>query len=802
MVWANLIVLGLGGLLLTIPIVLHFLMQPKPVVLTFPALQFVRQRQLANRSRMRLRHVLLLLLRCLLILILAAALAGPSVASRVYGDWLTLAAVSASALIISMILAAAFWTRSRRNWTLVALLSLLLCGHLLYAGWSLWKLVQNESAQLIGDSQAPISALIVIDTSCRMSFQEENSTRIDRAKDTANWLTEQFPSDSQICVMATDGEAPFFSVDAGAARNRIQNLQTTFVPFDLPRAIEAGLKLLDDAIHERHEIYVITDGSRRSWLTQGAVSLIKKLEARPATQLFVVDLGHDHPQNFSLAPIRLSAATISQGGEMTIDTAVQRSGDAAQRNIRLMIEKPDPTGTLPVVRDRRVIVPDKFWERSQSVDIRENFTAPVRFRFSEQLPLGVHHGRVEIVGNDALPVDDVRFFTIEVRTEWNVLIVHPSDVSPTNLVEVLGGGIDTGRSRYDVKIIAQRDLAGENLNIFDAVFLMNPEDAISTTLWTTLADYVKAGGGLGIFLGHKAAAGGGGPGESFQVPVAEQLLGGRLTRQWFRPDDPDVEPLYFSPDSLAHEIFAPFRSWETAVPWNRFPVYVYWGFQPDEQLEQGSVHVLLRYGNGHPALVLRTIGDGRVLLMTTPITEVDQPEGRVSWNKLFIGYPIAAYLLVREAANYLSRSQVDSLNVDVGQTAILHNDPSEFPDSYRIFTPRTDQAPAQISPIDGKIRYRFTETPGNYRLKGQMDEIVLRGFSANLAADETDLTRITPSELDQILGAESYQLATERTEIQRQQGTTRRGQEFYPVLLLLLAVILGVEYLMSNRFYS
>ena len=93
MVWANPFVLGLGGALLTLPIILHFMMQPKPKIIEFPALKFVKRRQFTNTNSTRLRHVLLLLLRCLLILLMGAALAGPSVASRAFGQWLIVAAV-------------------------------------------------------------------------------------------------------------------------------------------------------------------------------------------------------------------------------------------------------------------------------------------------------------------------------------------------------------------------------------------------------------------------------------------------------------------------------------------------------------------------------------------------------------------------------------------------------------------------------------------------------------------------------------------------------------------------------------
>ena len=79
---------------------------------------------------------------------------------------------------------------------------------------------------------------------------------------------------------------------------------------------------------------------------------------------------------------------------------------------------------------------------------------------------------------------------------------------------------------------------------------------------------------------------------------------------------------------------------------------------------------------------------------------------------------------------------------------------------------------------------------------------VLRGFSSNVPPAMTDLARITPADLDTFLGAERYQLAAQESEIQRQQGTTRRGREFYPLIVLIMLVTLAVEHLMSNRFYQ
>ena len=188
--------------------------------------------------------------------------------------------------------------------------------------------------------------------------------------------------------------------------------------------------------------------------------------------------------------------------------------------------------------------------------------------------------------------------------------------------------------------------------------------------------------------------------------------------------------------------------------------------------------------------------------MTTPITEYGFVDGRPSWNSLLSGNPVPAFLLLDGIASYLVQGDAESLNVRTGQTATLNNDLREFPETYQAFSPQEEKPTTMVNMVDGKVRFRFIDFPGHYRLKGVLDEqVVLRGFSANIGQAVTDLSRIEPDELDSFLGAERYQLAKQKDEIQRQQGTTRRGQEFYPLVMLMMLVVMAVEYLMSNRFY-
>ncbi len=791
MIWANALILGLGGLLLTVPVILHFIMQPKPKELPFPALRFVKQLQAKNRSSMRLRHWLLLLLRILMIALVALAMAGPSVASAEFGDWLTLGGIGFSGLIVGLMLAAALWAARSRNWLLIGILGAIFLGHLVYGGISTSGLLRPDGGSLIGDSQAPVAALVVIDTSPRMMYTFENQTRLDEAKKMAGWLIGQFPADSQVCVMPTAGDRAFFSVDVGAARKRAETLEIGFNSGTIPDALASGLRLLEKAAQERKEVYVISDMTTRSWNTETSDGIGLLMERNPGINIFVIDVGVEQPANFSLGTAGLSGTLLTPGSSLEINTTLSRLGGAGQRTVRLKIEQPDKT--RPVIRDGRIVTPDKFWEQTQSIDVRENDSANVKFSFNEQLPVGYYHGTIAVDDKDALELDNIRNFTVHVTRPWKTLIVYGRNVDADSFVSLIA----PGSSMFDCTIQSQRAMDGD-LNSYRLVCLLNPRP-ISNATWVALEKYVASGGGLAIFAGNNAAAGANAD-SAFATDAATKVMGGALTSQWNRDID---NPFLFSPNSMAHDLFEPFREKATAIPWDANPVFKFWGFKLDERGNEFPTQVLMNYSNGQPALIERQIGYGRTIVMTTPLPETRRPSnGRKPWNDFFNPvrqdwWPV--WLVVHQMARYLVNNNAETLNVQVGQPATLKNDHDEDPPRYNMFAPDTGEQPETVSATDKRIRYKFTNMPGQYRLKQGLH---VRGFSVNLEPVDTQLDRIITEQLDQLLGADRYQVARDQDEIQRQQGTTRRGREFYPLLILMMVVILAVEFLMSNRFYQ
>ena len=65
----------------------------------------------------------------------------------------------------------------------------------------------------------------------------------------------------------------------------------------------------------------------------------------------------------------------------------------------------------------------------------------------------------------------------------------------------------------------------------------------------------------------------------------------------------------------------------------------------------------------------------------------------------------------------------------------------------------------------------------------------------------SDLTAIDAAELESVFGEGGIQIARNEDEIDTQIRKTRIGYEVFPLLMVILAVITGLEHVISNRFY-
>ena len=149
-----------------------------------------------------------------------------------------------------------------------------------------------------------------------------------------------------------------------------------------------------------------------------------------------------------------------------------------------------------------------------------------------------------------------------------------------------------------------------------------------------------------------------------------------------------------------------------------------------------DLSVLLRGGQGHPLVIEKTLGKGRVLMQAFPL------DGK--WSNL---PSMQAYVaMVYEWLWYLTEPSQSPLNLSSGGAYdYLLPERSEI-EQVTMTSPGGESDPLTITTAaDGTRRIRVTETqvPGDYRLEFSCDgkPVDEKGFRVERSRSESDLTR-------------------------------------------------------------
>ncbi len=700
-----------GAALVAVPIVLHLIMRRETQKLVFPALRFVQQRRNLNQHRLQLRHWLLLALRCAVIALLALALARP-----------TLRGSGAS-----------------------------------------------------GKEDAPVAAAFVFDNSLRMQYEKSNESRLDQAKELAEWLLAQIPSSNPITVVDRAGSQRGQDIDRSAAELRVERLTPSADVRPMADALRDATRWLEDKRDYRGEIYVFTDLSTEAWGDDTRSQLASQLDALPGTNVYLIDVGVERPHNVGLGELRLSGERLAPGGVLRLDTDVTTLGTAPskatnsqERIVELYVTN---TANTPEKRGQQIVT------------LSEGQTSPIEFSLAG-LGLGVHQGFVRISAGDPLPSDDVRYFTVDVQPSTKVLLLGENEKSTLFLREALAPSSVTGnvQTRFQCDVATFTGLESRPLTDYAAICVVDPPP-LPAASWQALVDFAQQGGGVGVFLGRNARR------DPMNEAGAQALLPAKL--RWQSRDT-----TYLRPVANEHPALGELRDLAD-VPWSEFPVFKYWELEPSE----ATVNVVASFANGKPALVEWQTGVGRVLMLTTPVSDAafDDP-----WNLLPTGndpWPFLA--LANSIVDYLTASSDTRLNYFAGQTVVLPIAPEEKITNYVLQMPDGSALRQPITPGQTDISIASTELLGNYRLRAGGNQSAFdRGFSVNMPADLSQLVRVDATELIESLGESRARIARTRDEIEVRVGLARTGQELFPVLILILALILAAEGLLANRFYS
>jgi uncharacterized membrane protein len=792
-----------------IPIVLHLMMRAKPKKLLFPALRLIQKCRRQNVRRIRLRHLWLLLLRVFVLAILVAALMRPSLPAAQYGlnfkESLTLGIILAAA-VAAYFLIMARWRKqgvanhviaSRRTSLrgILGVVGLLLC--LLLIGWPYQQRVAAAITAPLPEvsPDLPVAAVFLFDTSQSMEYRQEGRTRLDEVKVLANEHLSTLPRQSRIAVADSSGTLPvLFQADVAGAQKRIESLETSpkFVP--LNDRLRAALRLQEDDRKRTmsaagqdatglatdrliREVYIFTDLSRSAWTEATGKLLREELERLPWASVYLIDVGVDEPRSIALTGLKLSDEEVSSDGEFVIEATVVSQGfDGQEVTVEFYTHG---LNSEPV-------------ERGQSTVVLKNGSGqPLQFA-AEVTNEKILLGEMRLVTSDPLAIDNQLRFTIGTRPPLRVLLIAPARNAGAQGVED-GPAFELFNlltaSGVDVKFLPAHKLDSAELTATDIVVLVNVP-APSERTWKQLHQFVSAGGGLIGFLGSAAFDGGRGiQVGAWTTPEALAVLPGKL----------DVVRLFRNPCGLdvkdtGNPLLAEFNVQGVAADVAQIPVWKCWHVEPAD-----DARVMVRFTDDRstPAVVERAIGRGRAALFTTAGNlEFDE---RKQWNRLPGEWPF--FVLVNRLALFITGRTDAKFNFSANDAIVLENNGERPIRDYLLRKPAGAQLPGSVAADSDSIWIEDANELGHYLIKPRGDGRPI-SFSVNHDSGESNFSRVTPTDLDNLLGEGRYSVARDVESLTRSVTAGRLGVEVFPLILGIVLILFCLELLSANQFYE
>jgi hypothetical protein len=260
------------------------------------------------------------------------------------------------------------------------------------------------------------------------------------------------------------------------------------------------------------------------------------------------------------------------------------------------------------------------------------------------------------------------------------------------------------------------------------------------------------------------------------------------------------EITYFSPQRFDHPALKELADYAADIPWPIYPVLQFWEFSDELAAD---TRVIARFHNNQPALLARLASSGRVLTMTTPLSDPREPMGREPWNLLPTGpEPWPFVLLSGNLFGFLTQESNQRTMFQAGETISVPLAPRQQVSSFILQQPDGHSLRQTLPPGQNAIRISTAETLGNYRLAaGGKLHLLDHGFSINTSAKSSLLTRVEPAQLTTALTSERVHFSHTITDVQQEIDMGRSGQDLFPWAIFLVALVWGTEHLLANRFY-
>jgi hypothetical protein len=767
--------LFLWGLSLgAVPIIIHLLQRRRYRVRRWAAMEFLQLSVRNTARRLRLEQILLLVLRALILMLAALALARP------VANTAALPLLSRNAHVHATLLLDNSYSMGYRPPT-----------------------TDGRRPAVEGDGGR--SAVAGGRSAASRRPASEAGTNFERARQRALELIRDGlrQGDSVSVILAGDPpqaliRRPTFDL-AGAAR-QIRAAPLSDTGTDFAKAARLCLETLKDAPHPNREVYLITDNQARGW-TNGQTERLTALpaasravwrELASRARLNVVAVGEPAPQNVAVLGVGPTHGLVTTRDPTLMEARIANYGDRPQ------------TGLLAT------LVVDGRAGASTRVDLPAHGEATVRFTQLFPVP-GVHSGSVRVTP-DRLPRDDEAFFRLPVRDRLRILCLNgrpsaePQRDAAFYLTYALSPAIDGApQGIIQPTVLSGNSFAGADLRAYDVVILADV-GALGAADTRALEHFVQDGGGALIFLGDSTDR------AYYNRLHAERpsLLPARLESSRSAAGAPPS----LDAASIDHPALARFKNaGDIDLGTAEFEHYFALALQDSDR----TVHVMCRFTNGLPAIVEKSYGQGKVVLVAS--------SSGVEGNNL--PYKPAYLPLLHQMVAYLAQGPDGAKNLTVGDRLIKTLDVADraaITDArFRLTEPDGDTTtlrPVALDPGRGPvIRFDRTRRAGLYQLSALRSPLSVKAgptltesrepraessltdvFAVNLPAGEGDLRPLSHGQLARLLPDVRFAWVDPNQPLAAALRQARLGVELWRPLVIAIMLLMLLESFLAQRF--
>ncbi len=717
-----------------IPIVIHLLTRKRPKRIEFSSIEFLREVNVAQLRRFRLRELLLLALRVLAIALLSLALARPVVRGAV-GP---------------------------------------------------------------GGREAASSVVMLIDRSASMGAVEAREVLSERAQAKASSVLEALEAGDEVQVVPFDARPePLFpkaTVDHGRVANALRSIEPRPFTTDLEAAIGQGLELLKKSPQINKELFLISDlqvaGLPAGGARTSSDSVVGGASLPAGLHFYVLPVAQvERPENLALTAARVrstgrtSGALSFQGGTENDAGAGAGAGAGATTGYALASYTPaanalaqyapaqaDVLGGSGGGQAAAEVTVQAFGGASGEIavgvraggrELGRAFVALGSGEGSTLVPLTSmpDGGGEAFLPEDALEIDNHRWFAAGPAGRTQVGLIEGGTLAASPMVLALLAGQEAGQvefRRLEGATLSPGSLAG-----LDALVL-NDVPTLGEAAMTAIVDYVRGGGALAVVLGERARP------EFYGARLFPALSGIRLGDQ----RDAGGGQWTMRLAAVGHPAFDGFSA-RTGEPLTQATFKRAWTLRPGP-----ATRVLARFATDLPALV----EESRLLVFAS---DVDGKWNDFPTRGAFLPLWLPSLRAIARGASGedLRPGQRLSVPVPVGERA---------PD-LRLTDPAGKTVALEQSLSDGARRLvsaPLVET-GLYRLSAGTRR--LREVAVNLDPRESDLTRMSADAARRRWGVYKPVVLDGGGDLARRIREGRFGREIGGSLLWLALLCLVLE---------